>query len=128
MYLLYGLLTFIVLFCIILLNPFIEVWVEVVIKMRELKEIIETINRHRQVLEEKYKVKNIAIFGSYSRNEQTRESDIDILVEFKEPVGFLFIHLADFLEEILQMKVDLLTPDAIKPNRKEYIMKDIVYV
>ena len=56
------------------------------------------------------------------------ESDIDIVVEFKEPVGFLFIHLADFLEEILEIKVDLLTFDAIKPNRREYIMEDLIYV
>ncbi|RKY85285.1 nucleotidyltransferase, partial [candidate division KSB1 bacterium] len=53
---------------------------------------------------------------------------IDILVEFKEPVGFLFIHLADFLEEILETKVDLLTPEAIKPNRRKYIMEELVYV
>ena len=96
--------------------------------MKELKEIREIINRYRQELEEKYKVKSIAIFGSYVKNEQTKESDIDILVEFKEPVGFLFIHLADFLEEILQTKVDLLTPDAIKPNRRKYIMEDLTYV
>jgi hypothetical protein len=43
-------------------------------------------------------------------------------------VGFLFIHLADFLEEILESKVDLVTPDAIKPNRRRYIMEDVSYV
>ncbi|MBC7321187.1 nucleotidyltransferase family protein [bacterium] len=96
--------------------------------MKTLEEIKDIINQHREELEERFKVKSIAIFGSYSRGEQTPQSDIDILVEFKEPVGFLFIHLADFLEEILGIKVDLLTPDAIKPNRKEYIAKDIIYV
>jgi predicted nucleotidyltransferase len=96
--------------------------------MKTLEELKEIIERHRQELEQKFKVKRIAIFGSYTRNEQTKESDIDVLVEFKEPVGFLFIHLADFLEELLNVKVDLVTPDAIKPNRRKYIMKDLTYV
>jgi len=96
--------------------------------MKELKEIKETLEKHRQILEEKYKVKNLAIFGSYARAEQTEESDLDLLVEFKEPVGFLFIHFADYLEELLGVKVDLITPDAIKPNRRKYIMQDLVNV
>ena len=96
--------------------------------MKKLEEIKNIINQHKAELEEKYKVKEIAIFGSYTRGDQDENSDIDILVDFREPVGFLFIHLADYLEEILEIKVDLLTPDAIKPNRKKYIMEDLVYV
>jgi len=98
------------------------------ITMKKVSEIKGIIKSYRKELEEKFKVKNIAIFGSYVRNEQDNNSDIDILVEFKEPVGFLFIHLADYLEELLGIKVDLLTPDAIKANRKKYIMEDLIYV
>jgi len=97
-------------------------------KMKSLSELKDIIDHHRNELEDKYKVKNIAVFGSFARGEHTPESDIDILVEFKEPVGFLFIHLADFLEELFGTKVDLLTPDAIKPNRREYVMEDLTYV
>jgi len=96
--------------------------------MKSLEELKKIINQHKKELEEKYKVKSIAIFGSYVRNEQNAESDVDILVEFREPVGLLFIHLADYLEEILSVKVDLLTPEAIKPNRKKYILEKLVYV
>ncbi len=96
--------------------------------MKKLEEIKEVINQHRQELEERFKVKSIAIFGSYVRNEQTDKSDIDILVEFKEPVGFEFFRLARFLEELLNLKVDLVTPDAIKPNRRKHIMEEIYYV
>lgn len=96
--------------------------------MKRLEELKEIIEQHKQELDQKFKVKNIAIFGSYTRGEQTKESDIDVLVEFKEPVGFLFFHLADFLEEILGVKVDLVTPDAIKPNRRKYIIEDLTYV
>jgi len=96
--------------------------------MKKLKEIKEIINEHRQELEEKYKVKTIAVFGSYVRDEQNPTSDIDVLVEFKEPVGFLFFHLADYLEEITGVKIDLVTKDGIKPNRRPYILKELVYV
>jgi len=99
-----------------------------IINMKSLEELKKIINQHKKELEEKYKVKSIAIFGSYVRNEQNAESDVDILVEFREPVGLLFIHLADYLEEILSVKVDLLTPEAIKPNRKKYILEKLVYV
>lgn len=97
-------------------------------KVKRFDEIKKIINQHRELLEQRYKVARIAIFGSCVRGEATDESDVDILVEFKEPVGFTFIHLADFLEDILQTKVDLITPDAIKPNRRKYIMEDLTYV
>ena len=96
--------------------------------MKKLKELKENIKLHRHQLQQTFKVKSIAIFGSYTKNEQTDQSDVDILVEFEEPVGLLFIHLADFLEEILGTKVDLLTPDAVKPNRHKYIMEGLSYV
>jgi len=96
--------------------------------MKSLEDIKRIISSYRKELEEKFKVKSIAIFGSYARGEQTPQSDIDIIVEFKEPVGMLFIHLADFLEEILEVKVDLLTPDAIKKNRIKYIKEELLYV
>ncbi len=97
-------------------------------RMKKIDEFKKIINQHREILEQRYKVKNIAIFGSYARGEEKKESDIDILVEFKKPVGFLFIHLADYLEKILKVRVDLTTPDAIKPNRRPYITKKLVYV
>jgi len=96
--------------------------------MKEIEEIKDIVNQHRQELEERFKAKSIAIFGFYARGDQTSESNIDIMVEFREPVGFLFIHLADYLEQILEIKVDLLTREAIKPNRRRYIMEELVYV
>ncbi|MGB9742554.1 MAG: nucleotidyltransferase family protein [candidate division WOR-3 bacterium] len=95
--------------------------------MKTLAEIKEIIQEHKKELEEKFKVKRIAIFGSYARNEQSNESDVDILVEFSEPVGLLFFHLAEYLEELLGVKVDLVTPDAIKPNRQRYVMENLIY-
>lgn len=96
--------------------------------MRNLDEIKKVIQQHKPELASEYQVKEIGIFGSYARGEQQPESDLDILVEFSVPVGFKFIHLADFLEQILGLKIDITTPDAIKPNRRKYIEQDLIYV
>ncbi|MBI4548366.1 MAG: nucleotidyltransferase family protein [Ignavibacteriae bacterium] len=96
--------------------------------MKSLKHIKTILQQHKAELEEKFKVESIAVFGSYVRGEQTEGSDVDILVKFHEPVGFKFIHLADYLEGLLGIKVDLLTEDSIKPNRWKYIKEDLMYV
>ena len=96
--------------------------------MKTIEEIKNILAKHRQELQQKYKVKTIAIFGSYARGEETEESDVDILVEFTEPVGLLFVDLAEYLEKILGVKVDLVPRDAIKPNRRKYIEEDLLYV
>lgn len=91
--------------------------------------INNTIHAQLPVLKEKYHVKKIGIFGSYARGEQKKGSDVDILVEFKEPIGFFeFIRLENFLSRKLNKKVDLVTKKAIKPATKKGIMKDVKYV
>ena len=64
----------------------------------------------------------IGIFGSYARNEQTKESDLDILVNFGETISLLdIIGLEQELSEKLGVKVDLLTERAVHPKIKKYI-------
>ncbi|MBU7026883.1 MAG: nucleotidyltransferase family protein, partial [Theionarchaea archaeon] len=76
--------------------------------MKEIEEIKEIISTHRNTLTERYHVKAIGVFGSYVRGEHTRESDIDILVEFTQPVGlFEFAGLEEYLNDLLGLKVDL---------------------
>ncbi len=94
----------------------------------ETKESIkETLKRFKPILMEKFKVKEIGIFGSYVRGEESEKSDVDILVEFSEPIGWEFIDLMEFLEEILGRKVDLVTVRALKPQLKDKILKEVVY-
>jgi uncharacterized protein len=76
----------------------------------------------------KYNLKSIGIFGSFVRDDFSDESDIDILVEFDKPIGIEFIDLANELESILNMKVDLVSRNGIKPKYFNLIKKDIVYV
>jgi predicted nucleotidyltransferase len=96
--------------------------------MKNLKEITAILADHKAELELRFKVKALRIFGSYVRGDHTPGSDLDVMVDFAEPVGFEFIHLADYLEKILGMPVDLTTEDAIKPNRLRYIREHIINV
>lgn len=85
------------------------------------------LKEYKPILEQQYYVKKIGVFGSYVRNEQRDDSDIDIIVEFSRPVGFKFIDLKIFLEEILNREVDLVTPNALKPQIKEKILREVSY-
>ncbi len=96
--------------------------------MKTFEELRNVIREHKNELEQKFKVKEIGIFGSYIRREQKKGSDIDILVEFKEPIGlFQFIELEEHLEKLLGLKVDLVSKKALKPRIGKYIMKEVVY-
>lgn len=87
-------------------------------KLRELKP----------VLFQKYYVDKIGYFGSFLRNEHTINSDIDILVSFKKPVGWEFFDLQEFLENELELKVDLVSEKAIKEQLKEIILNSVKYI
>jgi len=98
--------------------------------MKTLEEIKRILAEKKEELRERYGVKSIGIFGSFARYEQAEKSDVDIIVEFEKPIGLKFVELADYLEEILGMKVDLLTINAVKqkPTLWESIKEDLVYV
>ncbi len=96
--------------------------------MKNLTEIKNLIQQNKVYLISKYNLKSIALFGSITRNEATPTSDIDILVEFEKPIGLDFVLLADELESLLGVKVDLVTPKAIKPKMFEMIKQDLLYV
>lgn len=75
-----------------------------------------------------YPLKSMAIFGSYGRGEQDADSDLDILVEFSKPIGIRFIDLAEELEKILQIKVDLVSRKGVKEKYMSSISSDLIYV
>ncbi len=83
---------------------------------------------HKKSLFQKYPIKELAIFGSYARNEQCPTSDLDLLVEFHSRVGSEFIELGDELEDLLGIKVDLVSKKGIKPRYLERIKEELIYV
>ena len=68
------------------------------------------------------------LFRSYARNEQKKHSDVDILVDFTSPVGVEFIDLADNLESLLKIQVDLVSRKGIRPKYYKEIQSDLIYV
>lgn len=90
---------------------------------------IEHILRNlKPMLSEKYEVERIGYFGSYARGEQTKDSDIDILVEFRRPLGWAFFDLQELLEQKFQQKVDLVSIKALKEQLRDEILRQTRYV
>jgi len=96
--------------------------------MKNISEIKELLQKNKINLMMRYNLRSIALFGSITRNEATEKSDIDILVEFEKRIGLEFVLLADELEELLGVKIDLVTPNALKPKMFEHIKQDLQYV
>ncbi len=96
------------------------------LKNAEIKQILKD---HLDELHSLYAVSEIGIFGSCVRGEQTAQSDVDILVQFSKPVGFVaFMMLEKHLQELLGAKIDLVTRAALKPRIGERILKEVDYV
>ncbi len=94
-----------------------------------LEKIRRILKKHEKDLKERFKVKEIGVFGSYVRGEQREESDVDVLVEFYEtPTLFEFVELENYLSELLGVKVDLVMKRALKPRIKESVLKEVVYI
>ena len=91
-------------------------------------DIIKLIRAHKQEFAVKFALKQIALFGSYARNQQNENSDIDIMVDFNEPIGMEIVDLTMDLEKILDHKVDIVTYNAIKDRLYNYIKTDLIYV
>jgi len=87
-------------------------------------EIIDILKKHRELLR-KYRVKRIGLFGSFSRDEFTNQSDIDFIVDFEEKTFDNFMDLSFALEDLFNRKIDLLTDKAISPRILPFVKNDI---
>ena len=97
--------------------------------MKTLEEIKQWLVQHRSLLQEHYKVRELGIFGSYVRKEQTENSDVDLLVEFSETPSLLkFVNLENYLSDNLGVKVDLVHKSGLKPRIGERILAEVVYL
>jgi uncharacterized protein len=76
-----------------------------------------------------FKIQELSIFGSVARNQETPQSDVDILVKFDGPATYdTYMELKFYLEELLNRKVDLITVDAVRKEIKEFVEKDLIRV
>lgn len=96
--------------------------------MTTLSDIRNILGLNKARLAEKYGLNTIAVFGSYSRGQQNEKSDIDILVDFYKPIGIEFIDLANELEMLLKIKVDLVSKKGVKPQYLANIEEELSYV
>lgn len=96
--------------------------------MKSLSAILSLILKNKPGLQKKYPIKIIGVFGSVAHRESDENSDVDILVEFDQPIGIEFIDLANELESNLHQKVDLISRSGIKPKYFKAIEKDLRYV
>jgi predicted nucleotidyltransferase len=94
------------------------------------QDVVVRILKQKNVeLEQKFGVKSLLLFGSVARNEATTASDVDLLVEFNRPVGYFGLFaLQDYLEKLLDCRVDLGTPDSLKPYIRERVMGELIRV
>ncbi len=96
--------------------------------MELFSEIEKRLIALKPILTEKYKVKNIGIFGSFAEGDETPSSDLDILVELYEPLGWDFFTLRDFLESELKRPVDLVSRNALKKQLESKVLRQTKFV
>ncbi|MDP2279748.1 MAG: nucleotidyltransferase family protein [Nitrospirota bacterium] len=90
---------------------------------------IEILKRYESAIKEKFHVRKIGVFGSFARGEEKEGSDIDVLIELEDRYETFdnFMDLKFFLEDLFKREVDLVTVEALRPQLKDDIMREVVY-
>ena len=96
-----------------------------------LQDTLKKLRAYLPEIKDQYQIKEIGVFGSFVRGEETENSDIDILVEFSPDVEFgllTFCQLENQLSKKLGRTVDLVTKDGLKPLLGESILQEVIYL
>jgi predicted nucleotidyltransferase len=89
-------------------------------------DALKVIGAHRDELRA-LRVRSLSIFGSVARDEARADSDIDLIAEFTEPIGYFHLfHVQHRLEEILGVRVDLTTPDGLRRELRDGIFAEAI--
>ncbi len=96
--------------------------------MLRKNEIKNKLKELKPLLYKEYNVKTIGLFGSYVDDQETTDSDIDILIELERPIGWKFFTLEIYLEKVFGKKIDLITKNAIKEQLREIILNKVEYI
>jgi predicted nucleotidyltransferase len=92
------------------------------------EEILKVLAKNEPELQKRFKVSKMALFGSYARGDQQAGSDVDILVEVDPSIGLEFVTLAERIEKLLGVSVDLVSSRAVNSRAMKYIEPELVYV
>ncbi len=95
--------------------------------MKSRGDIFNLLEKHRAEIKS-FGVRELGIFGSFARDEQTEKSDVDILVEMDLRTFDTYMNLLFFLEDLFGRKVDLVVKDTIKPIIKNRVLREAIYV
>ncbi len=96
--------------------------------MLRKKDILERLNELKPMLQKDYSVKSIGLFGSFSDDSFSDDSDIDLLIELEKPIGWKFFTLEIYLEKTFGRKIDLVTKNALKDRIKARVLKQVKYI
>ena len=96
--------------------------------MKTRDEILGVLAREKPRLAERYPIHSLALFGSYARGDQGPTSDVDLVVDVEPTVGLEFVTLADELEALLGVPVDLVSRRAISSRHWKVLEPDLIYV
>jgi uncharacterized protein len=92
-------------------------------------QILNILKTQKKELEKRYPISELGLFGSYANGDNTEYSDIDILVDFNNPVdAYTYIRLAHELEDRFKAKIDLVSRKGIKPHYLPYVEKSLIHV
>ena len=91
-------------------------------------DILTKLKELKPALYDEYSVKEIGLFGSFSDETYSEDSDIDLIVELEKPIGWKFFSLELYLQKIFNRKIDLVTKNALKDQIKDSILKKVNYV
>jgi hypothetical protein len=93
---------------------------------RDIDELRGILRQHLPLLRERYGVQSLGLFGSYVRGEAGPKSDLDLLVRFSRTPGLIrFVELENYLSDLLGLRVDLVMPEALKPNIGQRVLAEV---
>lgn len=96
--------------------------------MMTREQILRILSENKGRLQTAFKVRTLAVFGSYARGEQQEDSDIDILVDVDPSIGLDFVTLCETIEKLLGTRVDVVSSRAVKPSSRKIIEPELIYV
>jgi predicted nucleotidyltransferase len=95
--------------------------------MKTRDEVLKILRDRKSLLLQNYQISGLGLFGSYARGSQTELSDVDVLVDYeKAPSLFKLLELRDYLSELLEIKVDIVTRNGLKPRIRERVLAEVI--